>query len=194
MTTFRKLAPAVAAALGLSLLGAVVYAQDGAGAPPPPGSDRPGAHKHWDPAAMKAHFEARRAEHVKTLHDALSIRPDQEAAFQAFVGTMDHHGDHKGMHHGPGEHGQPGAERQAMTTPERLDHMQKRMAERDARFQKHAESLKAFYAALSPEQQHTFDALQRMHGRGGEGGRHGMHGGMHHGMHGPEGAPPPAQG
>ncbi|HWE47304.1 MAG TPA: Spy/CpxP family protein refolding chaperone [Caulobacteraceae bacterium] len=195
MNSYRKLAPALAAALGLSLLSAAVYAQDGAGASPPPGRDHQGAHRHWDPAAMKARGEARRAEHVKMLHDALSIRPDQEAAFQAFVGSM-HHGE--GMHRGMGrddkgmggKHGQPGAEREAMTTPERLDHMQKRMAERDARFQQHADAVKAFYAALSPEQQHTFDALGRMRGRGGEGRHHGMR----HDVQGPEGASPPAQG
>jgi protein CpxP len=202
MMTYRKLAPALAAAIGLSLCGvAAGYAQDGAGAPPAQGQG--GQHKHWDPAAMKAHMEARRAEHVKFLHDALTIRPDQEAAFQAFVGSMHHGGDkdgmHRGMRHGMGDKAKDGAERESLTTPQRLDRMQKRMAERDARFQQHADAVKAFYAALSPEQEHAFDALMKMHG--GHGGhRHGMHGGMHrgggmhHGMHGPEGAPPSPQG
>ena len=204
MITYRKLAPALAVAIGLSLCGAAAgYAQDNAGSPPQPG---PGQHKHWDPAAMKAHMEARRAEHVKFLHDALTIRPDQEAAFQAFVGSMGHHGDHKGgqergMHHGMGAGGdqaQGAADaRESLTTPQRLDRMQKRMADRQARFQQHADTVKAFYAALSPEQQHTFDALMKMHGQqAGMGHHHGMHGGMH-GMHhpgGPEGAAPPAQG
>lgn len=203
MTTYRKLAPALAAAIGLSLCGvAAGYAQDNAGAP----AAAPGAqHKHWDPAAMKARMEARRAEHVKFLHDALTIRPDQEAAFQAFVGSMDHHGDHKGgMHHGMG-HGGPGgdqakdaAARDDLTTPQRIDRMEKRMAERQARFQQHADAVKAFYAALSPEQQHTFDALMKMHGRHGGHGERGGHGGMRHGMHpgmgGPEGAAPSPQG
>ena len=204
MNTYRKLAPALAAAIGLSLCGAAAgYAQDGAGgAPAAPGAE----HKHWDPAAMKAHMEARHAEHVKFLHDALSIRPDQEAAFQAFVASMGHHGDRKGdMHHGMGhdgmaaggDHAQGGADaRESLTTPQRLDRMQKRMAERQARFQQHADTVKAFYAALSPEQQHTFDALMKVHGRGGEGHHHGMRGAMH-GMHHPgghDGAPPPAQG
>ena len=204
MTTYRKLAPALAAAIGLSLCGvAAGYAQDSAGAP----AAVPAAqHKHWDPAAMKAHTEARRAEHIKFLHDALTIRPDQEAAFQAFAATLGHHGDHKGgMHHGMGhgmgaggDRAQAGAApRESLTTPERLDRMQKRMAERQAHFQQHADAVKAFYAALSPEQQHTFDALMKMHGRhGGRGerGGHGMHGGMHPGMGGREGAAPPPQG
>ena len=140
MNTYRKLAPALIAAIGLSLCGvAAGYAQDGAaGAPAAPGAQ----HKHWDPAAMKAHMEARRAEHVKFLHDALTIRPDQEAAFQAFVSSMDHHGDRKGgqergMHHGMGpggDHAQGAADaRESLTTPQRLDRMQKRMADRRRR-------------------------------------------------------------
>ena len=208
MKTYRKLAPALAAAIGLSLCGvAAGYAQSQGAAMAAPGPD----HKHWDPAAMKAHMEARRAEHVKFLHDALTIRPDQEAAFQAFVATMGHHGEggmHHGMGHGDMGHGDMGhdgmaqgddAARESLTTPQRLDRMQKRMAERDARFQQHADAVKAFYAALSPEQEHTFDALMKIHGHhgGGMGHHHGMHGGMHNGgmggMHHPDGAPP-AQG
>ncbi|HEY3812194.1 MAG TPA: Spy/CpxP family protein refolding chaperone [Caulobacteraceae bacterium] len=212
MMNYRKLAPALAAAIGLSLCGvAAGYAQDGAGAPAAQGRG-PGG-KHWDPAAMKAHMEARRAEHVKFLHDALTIRPDQEAAFQAFTASMDHHGDHKGgMRHGMGPGGggdkaKDMAARESLTTPQRIDRMEKRMAERQARFQQHADAVKAFYAALSPEQQHTFDALMKMHGgHGGMGGghHHGMHGEMGHGMHddghggmrhgGPDGAAPAPQG
>ena len=211
MKTYRKLAPALAVALGLSLCAAAAgFAQDAAA---PAGGQAMGPqHKHWDPAQMKARMEARRAEHVKFLHDALTIRPDQEAAFQAFVASM-HHGDHKGeggqwggMRHGMrgdavgGDHGQGAAERESLTTPQKLDRMEKRMSDRQARFQQHAEQVKAFYAALSPEQQHTFDALMKMHGHhgghhgmGGHGGMHGGMGGQWNGMHhsGPEGASPP---
>ena len=49
-----------------------------------------------------------------------------------------------------------------MTTPQRLDAMARREAEHAAMQQKHAEALRAFYAALSPEQQRAFDALPPM--------------------------------
>jgi len=73
----------------------------------------------------------------------------------------------------------------SMTPPPRDDHMK---------------AIKTFYAALSPEQQHVFDALERLHhggmgghGMGGHGwGGHGGRGGM---MRGPgEGPPPPPAG
>ena len=55
-----------------------------------------------------------------------------------------------------------------MTTPERLDLMQKRQAERSAEFTKRADATRSFYAALKPEQQKTFDAEAMRFGPGGE--------------------------
>ncbi len=54
--------------------------------------------------------------------------------------------------------------------------MQARQAERSARFAKRAEATKTFYAALTPEQQKTFDAETvhaGMHGHRGHRGHHG---------------------
>jgi phytoene/squalene synthetase len=81
-----------------------------------------------------------------------------------------------------------------LSTPERLDRMAARMAERAARFRAHADAVRRFYAQLSPTQQKAFDAMPMMgHGMHG----HGMGGhGMMHGPRGPggrgHGAPPPA--
>jgi hypothetical protein len=77
-------------------------------------------------------------------------------------------------------------EQHHLTTPERLDRMQAHMAENVAAFQRHAAAVKALYAALSPAQQRTFDALARLQFM------HLMHGGFHHegmGMHGGMGEP-----
>jgi len=132
-------------------------------------------------AMMHAHMEA----HAKAMHDILAIRPDQEAAWQAFTASMvpPHHPDMD--HHGEG-HGM------AMTTPERLDHMAAKMAEHQAAFQRHAEAVKRFYAVLSPQQQKAFDAMSAMMthhmGQGGRMGHLGM--GMGHGGH--DGPLPPA--
>ena len=160
------------------LASAAVFAAFAAGAsmagaqamPPPPSQAQ---HE----AMMHEHMEA----HAKAMHDILNIRPDQEAAWQAFLASMvpPHHEDME--HHGDG-HGM------AMTTPERLDHMSAMMAEHQAAFQRHAEAVKRFYAVLTPQQQKAFDALSEMmmHHMGHDGamGHHGM--GMGH-----DGPPPP---
>jgi hypothetical protein len=164
---------AAAAVLTSALcVGAVAVAQD---AGPPQRPD----HAQWD-QRMQAHREA----HLHALHDLLNIHPDQEAAFQAFAQSMHaDKGDWRGRH--DAEAGAP------LTTPQRLDRMEARMAERDAAFKRRADAVRTFYAALSPDQQRTFDAL------------HDLAGGHHHGMgsegmphpHGPGGpGGPPAQG
>ena len=65
-----------------------------------------------------------------------------------------------------------------MTTPERLDAMGRIMDERTQRmrerFQRRAAAVKALYAALSPDQRHTLDALPGLMGPGmGMGGDRG---------------------
>ncbi len=163
-----------AMALGLSLSCATAgHAQDQG---PPPGG--PGAHdgaRHWDPAAMKARFEAHRQARAQLLHDALGLRPDQDGAWQAFLAEMKPpEGDAGRRQHMRQDGAAP------LTTPERLDRMAQRMSERQARFQHRADTVKRFYAALDARQQKTFDALTalRRGGMGGGfGGRHGSDGG-----------------
>jgi len=144
--------------------------------PPPDGQDRPMARMH-------EHMEAR----LRRLHDILNLTPDQDAALKAVADAM---APHAGA-------GRPGADREAMkalTTPERLDRMQARMAERQARFQRTADAVKHFYALLSPEQKRAFDALTEGMGEGfGRGMKPwGDHGGpgMEGMDHGPMGPPP----
>ena len=71
----------------------------------------------------------------------------------------------------------------SLTTPQRLDLMQSRQAERSAMFAKRADATRTFYAGLTPDQQKTFDAeTMRRFGPGdrGEHGEHGEHGGHRH--------------
>jgi Spy/CpxP family protein refolding chaperone len=133
--------------------------------PPAPGDD---AHPHGDREAWREAHEARRA---RFLHDVLSIRADQESAFQTFLADMRPPArDHKDW----AEH--KDADAAPMTTPERLDRMAAMMARHDAEhqaeMQHRVEAVKRFYAVLNPEQKRAFDAL---HDRGGMGGpgRHG---------------------
>lgn len=122
-----------------------------------------------DPAKMQAWMAKRQAE----MKVKLKITPAQEGAWTAYTAAMKP----------PANMGQrPTAEQRAefdkLTTPERIDKMQamrtQRMTEMNAAMNQRGEATKTFYAALSPEQQKTFDAEHRKmgqhEGRGHRGG------------------------
>jgi protein CpxP len=158
------------AALLASLACALVSA-GGALAQPSPTTPPDDMHGRRDPMAMHRRMQDKRADHLKAFHDALNIRADQETAFAAFAAAMSPPPGAWGRR----DHGndRPVAVAAAMTTPQRLDRMAQRMDERSARmkqaFERRAAAAKALYAALSPDQQHTMDALHGLlgheHGR-----------------------------
>ena len=159
---------ALASAIAVSAAGASL-AQPAPAAGPAPADGR--GWQRPDPAQIAQ----RRAEHLKTV---LQLRPDQEPALNAFVNAMKPD---------PAKMAQRRTERREtaqLTTPQRLDRAQARMAERQAEFARRADATKRFYAQLSPAQQRAFDALHQ--GRGGFGGGHGR-GGHGHGGHGGDG-------
>ena len=139
--------------------------------------------RHGEPSAeMKARHEAMMKQHIEDLKTVLRLRPDQEPALAAFVAA--HHPPEGRENRGP-------PESNARTTPERLNEMARRDAEMAAEHARMRDALAKFYAALSPEQQKVFDALQRL--KGPHGGM--MHGGRHGGprmmmRHGAGEAPP----
>jgi hypothetical protein len=103
------------------------------------------------------------------LHDILQIRPDQDGAFRAYVAALTPPPGDRDARRGPGAPDvQP---RTPMTTPERLDRMAARMAERQQRFQQIAAATRVFYAALSADQRRAFDDLsgEGLYGRRGGG-------------------------
>lgn len=109
----------------------------------------------------------RKAEHLRTV---LQLRPEQEPALRAFLSSSGPKGGEREKMRGQRQ------EMAQMTTPQRLDKMAERMAERQARFQQHAAATKRFYAQLSPAQQKAFDAMAPK-GRGMGGHRGGGQGG-----------------
>jgi hypothetical protein len=151
----------------LALAGAITLAAAGASvaqpaSPPGPAPAEGHAWRRPDPAQMSQRLSA-----------VLQLRPDQQPALQTFVAAMQP---------SPGERQRRQAERgelRNLPTPERLDRMQARMAERQAAFGRRAEAIKRFYAQLTPTQQRAFDALPM--GRGGMGGRGHGGGGFGHG-------------
>lgn len=133
---------------------------------PAPG-DQPPA-RQWqrpDPAQMAE-------QRAQRLRDTLQLRPDQEPALRAFLAASTRQPD--------AQRARPDrAARQAMTTPQRLDQMEQRMGERQARFRQVAEATRRFYAQLTPTQQKAFDAQHQGRGGGGRmGGRRGHDGHM----------------
>jgi hypothetical protein len=163
MNLLLRASASFAAMAAVASVAYAVQAQDQA--PPAQGP----AHSAEQRAAW---MHDRQEAHAKALQAVLNLRPDQEAAFQAFQAAMtppprEHH-DHMD---------QAAA---AMTTPQRLDRMADRMARREAEFRRRAEAIKSFYAALSPEQQRAFDAMPMMQG-GDHGMGHGRHGSAEHG-------------
>lgn len=110
---------------------------------------------------MEKAMAEHRAQMARDMHIVLRLRPDQEKAWEAFQAAMT-----------PPQRPEkpPGPPPMAATTPERLDMMGKHMAELEAHWARMDAATRAFYAALSPEQQQVFDALERLKGPHGPGG------------------------
>ncbi|MBK5206587.1 MAG: Spy/CpxP family protein refolding chaperone [Polaromonas sp.] len=126
---------------------------------------------HRDPAKMQAWIAKRQAD----LKATLKITPAQEGAWTAFTASMQPPA--RSAFQTPEQR----AEFAKLSTPERIDKMRalrtQRMAERSAAMDQRGEATKAFYAALSAEQQKTFDAEHAKFGQRDGRGHH--QGGMH---------------
>lgn len=132
-------------------------------------------HKRMDPAQRMERMKEHRAKRLAALKDKLKLTGAQEGAWSSFTEASQP----------PAGAARPQrmdrAEFAKLTTPQRLERMQARQAERSAMFAKRAEATKTFYAALTPEQQKTFDAeTAKFAGHGHRGHRgHGGHEGHH---------------
>ena len=139
---------ALAAVLGLGLV-VPAAAQDGA--------PRPDGPRGQSGAERRALFEDMRQRREQRLHDLLQIKPDQETVFRTFVSSLGQ------GRPGPGQRrrgpGLQGAERETLTTPQRLDRQARRLAEAQRRLLAESAAVKTFYAALDPDQRKAFDAL-----------------------------------
>ena len=129
-----------------------------------------GMYRH-DPAKMQAWMARRQAD----MKAKLKITPAQEAAWTTFTAAMQP----------PARGTQPTAEQRAefekLTTPQRIDKMRDMRLQRTttmtAAMDKRGEATKAFYAALTPDQQKVFDSEHAKGGHHeGRSGADGMHG------------------
>lgn len=135
--------------LGLvALLGNNVYAQDAAMSP--------GEH-HMKMNAKECHGDAF-DKHMEKLHTALKLSAIQEPAWKDFVGKIKPAEMDEPMRH----------DMQAMSTPDRMDHMLEGMRKHEQTLAAHATAVRAFYDTLSAEQKTAFDKNFQAH-------HHGMH-------------------
>ena len=88
---------------------------------------------------------------LSKLHDELRLTPEQEGAWRQYAAAMN-------------DQGQMQARRQAaelmlpqLQTPRRLALMQATMADELGDFNRQSLAIDAFYGALTPDQQRTFD-------------------------------------
>ncbi|MGI4779294.1 MAG: Spy/CpxP family protein refolding chaperone [Janthinobacterium lividum] len=115
-----------------------------------------------------------RAKHFADLKTKLKLDASQQSAWSTFIMAIQP----------PPKEERPDraavrAEFERLTTPQRLDLMQARQAERAAFASKRADATRTFYATLKPDQQKTFDS-ESMHFDSREGhGPRGEHGGAH---------------
>lgn len=165
------------------LLASATFASSGAFAqapaplttPAPPAAEaQVGAQAHGKRQHTRADREKRfermqqhRAQRMAALKEKLKLTPAQEGAWNSFAEAQ------RPPARTAGQPRPDRAELAKLTTPERLDRMQARQAERSAMFTKRADATRSFYAALSPEQQKTFDAESaRRFGHGKRDGHH----------------------
>ena len=140
--------------------------------PSPPQGPGAGARMgHHDPAQWQARMAQRRAEREAVLKAELKLTPAQEGAWSRFTTAMQ---PQPRVHRTEADRAKMRTEFARMTTPERIDKIRAMGAERAANMNKRADAVKAFYAALSPEQQKVFDAatLRDMGHKGWHGERH----------------------
>jgi hypothetical protein len=112
---------------------------------------KPQLHQRADREQRMERMRAHRAQRLAALKEKLKLSPAQDGAWKSYASAQQP----------TRPAGQARPDRAAiakMTTPQRLDMMQARQAERSAMFTKRVEATRSFYAALSPEQQKTFDA------------------------------------
>jgi hypothetical protein len=175
----RHLQRHVVAAAVLTALALPALAQPTPANPPAIGA-APAADARKAGGEHRERRQAHMAQRAAAFKEQLKLTPTQEPAWAAFTDAMKPGERHARMDR---------KDMEKLTTPERIDRMRALRAQHAAEADRRGEATKTFYAALTPEQQKTFDArAHRMGPRGGH-GPHGPHG--HHG--GPKGPRGPAE-
>ena len=152
-------------------LGSVAIAQNAPqAAAAQPAAGEASGRARMDPAQRQQRMAEHHAKRQAELKAQLKLTPAQEGAWNQYTAAMQPPAKGPRMDR---------AEFDKLTTPQRIDRMQQRSAERQAQMKQRGDAVKAFYAQLTPEQQKVYDERAMRGGRGeGQrgGGRHGHHG------------------
>lgn len=124
-------------------------------------------------------MQERMAKRMAELKAKLNLNAAQLPAWDNFVAAMQPPAD-MAQRMSRENRDEKRKEMLAMTTPQRIDHMNAMKAQRDAHMAARNDATLALYIALTPEQQKVFDD-NTMRGRDGMGGHHGGGKGRHHG-------------
>ena len=145
MNTFRKSIFIAVASLGLGT--AALAASD-------PGAAPAGGDSHWGAFGSHGAKSAERmAKRQAALHDKLNLSPAQEAAWKTFTDKLQATAPVR-------NETAPDA---TMSAPERADRMVAALQTAQQKAVVRAQTVKEFYAVLSPQQQKVFDS--EFHGR-----------------------------
>jgi protein CpxP len=98
------------------------------------------------------------------LHDALHLTSEQEPAWRAYTVAIARSPAAEARHRAAGEM------MAGLPTPRRIDLIEAEMREDLAAMERQGEAVKAFYAQLTPTQQHAFDRETASQGAPPEGG------------------------
>ena len=131
-------------------------------------------HTPPDSEQMRQRMAERRAHMLEQFKAKLKITPEQESAWNAFAASIQ-----------PPNGAQARFDPEAlakMTTPQRIDALEKLQSERAERMHRRGEAIKALYAQLTPYQQGLFDAQRMPHHFGPHMGHGMMRKGGHPGM------------
>ena len=161
---------------GLALAGLMVAGASAMAQVTPPAAQGSGPRSEHMGNHDTAKMQGLMARHQADLKVKLKLTSAQEGAWTAYTTAMQPPAGLQQRHSDAQR-----AEMDKLTTPERIDKMRalraERMTQMNAVMDKRGDATKAFYAALTPEQQKVFDAEQKKRDARGE---HGHHGGPEH--------------
>jgi len=133
MSSYRKVVQSLLIAAGVGVFAAGPAMAD-------PGCDHRGGHSERHAKMMEQHHNQ--------LHDALKLTAEQEPAWKKLMDSEQPRAAAQG--------GQP-EDWTKLNAPERAEKMLELSKVRQAQMAEHVAALKTFYAALTPEQQKTFE-------------------------------------
>ena len=152
LASFTKRALVVGLIAGGGILAASSFAISADGPANKGGCEARHGHKHHGQNSSTG-WEEKRSEHLSGLKEKLKLKPEQEAAWNAFVSA-----GQPGMRHAKADRQAMRSEFEKLNTPQRLDKMLSMSELRRTKMVERTQAIKAFYGQLTPEQQSVFDA------------------------------------